>query len=183
MIGIDRSPAMLAQARERAAEAGVDARAPRGGHARLRARGAGGAHLLPVPGAARTCRPGPTGGGSSSASPRRCGRAGASRGTRSSSTRMIAASFDGQLRRRARRQDPASRSTIRPDRQPDRHHAYVEQPGRTIATLAVVDQPRRVGRADRRRRPRGRGALRRVRARRRSTKDSGEFVWVARKPA
>ena len=49
VIGIDSSPAMLEQARARAAEAGVGARPARGRHARPRPRRAGGADLLPVP--------------------------------------------------------------------------------------------------------------------------------------
>ena len=47
VIGIDRSPAMLAVARERAG--GLPARVPRGRHARVRAGGAGRAHLSARP--------------------------------------------------------------------------------------------------------------------------------------
>ena len=49
VLGIDSSPAMLAQARERAAAAGVDARAARGRHARARAGRAGRPDLRPRP--------------------------------------------------------------------------------------------------------------------------------------
>ena len=52
VIGIDLSPAMLAQARERGGRSGRRSGAPAGRHARLRARGAGGSHLLALPGAA-----------------------------------------------------------------------------------------------------------------------------------
>ncbi len=48
MLGIDDSPAMLAQARERAARR-MSSRAPPGGHARLRAGRAGRPRLLPLP--------------------------------------------------------------------------------------------------------------------------------------
>ena len=82
VIGIDSSPAMLAQARE----AGGDTPRPQARrHARARARGAGGARLLPVPGAPPPADVEPTGDASSSGSRPRFARAGGSPGTRSPS--------------------------------------------------------------------------------------------------
>ena len=96
VLGLDISPAMLEQARERADAAGCRARAPARRHARPRAGRAGRPDLRPRSAPCSTCPPGPTGGGCSSASSRRCDRAGASPGTPSSSTRRIAARIDGE---------------------------------------------------------------------------------------
>ena len=107
-----------------------------------------------------TCRRGPTGGASSSASTRRSGPAAASPGTSSSSTRASprASTASGRSRTAS-----GTESTTRA-RQPDRHHARERR-----HDLALVAEPLRVGRPDRRRRLRGRGALRRLRRTSRST--------------
>ena len=87
VLGIDSSPAMLAQARERADAAGVELELREGDMRDLELDEPAGPDLRPVPRACSTCRPGPTGGASSSASTPRCGPVAASPGTHSSSTR------------------------------------------------------------------------------------------------
>ena len=111
-----------------------------------------------------TSRRGPTGAGSSSASPRHCGPAVASRGTSFVFDPQIAASYDGRLRRARRTARPRSRpSTTRPTAGSTSRPTPSSRQRRAPLSFWWIDA-RRMGRPDRRRRPRGGGAVRRVRA-------------------
>ena len=139
-----------------AAAAGVDARAAGGRHAGARAGRARGARLLPVPRRCSTCRRGPTGGGCSSGSRPRCSRAGASPGTRSSSTRTSPRRNDGVWADQAG--DPA------PGRPRARRTTGSTSRSTSADSISLwwADRSEWEG-ADRRRRAGGRGALRLVR--------------------
>ena len=130
LLGIDISPAMLAQARANAEAAGVELELREGDMRDLALDEPAALDLLPVPRRCCTCRPGPTGGASSSGSPPRCAPAGASPGTHSSSTRTSRRELDGQWHEDA--PDPAPRRP-RAGGQPDRPHA--RRPARTHLAL------------------------------------------------
>ena len=86
VLGIDSSPAMLAQARERAAAAGVDLELREGDMRDFELEEPAGLIYVPFRSSA-TCRPGPTAAASSSAPTPRSAPAAASPGTSSSSIR------------------------------------------------------------------------------------------------
>ena len=96
MLGIDISPAMLAQARERADAAGVELELREGDMRDLELDEPAGPDLRAPSARCSTCRPGPTGVASSSASTPRCGRAAASPGTSFVFDPHIAARIDGE---------------------------------------------------------------------------------------
>ena len=176
---VDRDRPLAGDARPGAREGrrrGSRPRAARGRHARLRARRAGGARLLPVPGAAP---PADVGGQAPGV---RAGRRGTAsrRAFRLERIRLQPAHRRGE-RRQVGRSTPGSSIASTTSRPTTGSTSRLES-GDSVSLWWVDAQ--RVGRADRRLRARGRGALRRLRARRRSTRTSGEFVWVAtRKPA
>ena len=156
VLGIDSSPAMLAQARERATAAGVDLELREGDMRDLELDEPAG--LIYVP--ARSLLHLPTW-----ADRRRVFErvhAALRPGGRFAWNAFvfdprIAARIDGEWQEQ---NGIRHRDRPREARQPDRHHARERR-----HDLALVAEPIRVGRPDRRRRLRGRGALRRLRAR------------------
>ena len=154
MIGIDSSPAMLAQARAAAAAAGVVLDPSPRRHVGISTSPSRRLSSTARTVRCSTSRRGPTGGGCSSASLLRCAPAAGSPGTPSRSTTTSPHAWTGSTRKR---RSPAP-ITVRDRREPHR-----PPPGRRGRELAVVGDEERVARAARRRRPRPRSALRRLR--------------------
>ena len=169
VLGIDSSPAMLEIARERVG--GPAARTAARRCARTRARRAGGADLRPVP-----LAPAPARLAREAASVRaRRGLAASRRSIRLQRLRLQPHDCGAARRDDAEPERRRAHASLFPGRQPHRDRA-----GRRRDDPDLVGDEGRVGRSDRRRRARGRGALRLVRpASRSTTSRSSSSTWLA----
>ncbi len=161
VIGTDRSQAMLAQAREKVSDAGVDLELREEDMRDFELEEPAALDLLPVPGAPP---PADVGG---PAPGLRASRRGTAAGRALCVERLRLRPDDrrelaGRLRRR-----PAGipgMTEYDPTEARIDITAYVDSPARTLGSFLSGGSAVGVGRTDRRRRPRGRGALRRLRA-------------------